>query len=105
MPVQVTSVISYIANLDKVGTRYKEIILIFKHYQMPMNSQMVLREMRKIHPKIEISSITGRINELSKKENRNFPILMKLHDKRLCPITNNLTIFYKLNQGIQQVLV
>ena len=118
MPVQVTSIISYTEVLTRLTKRHKEIISIFRRFNIPMNNKMVLEAMRRYYPRMEISSITGRMYELEGKrkkkddknrlydfeDNKARPKILIKHHTASCPETGRTTDFYILNSHYKDIL-
>jgi len=98
MPVQETSVISYYNILNELSERQKEVLICLKKIKIA-NNTLILKEMNKKYPRMQISSITGRMKEIREKQTekpyKNSPII-RLHHVGACPETGNTTKFYCL---------
>lgn len=96
-----TSVISYYAILEELSERQKEVLICLKKLGGTANNKMIHEEMKKKYPRMDISSISGRMYELRNDKKRK-GILMFDHSGR-CPITNETTKFYRTKKWIQEV--
>jgi hypothetical protein len=93
MPVQETSVISYLANLEKINNRQKECLIALKKIQ-PANNLMLSK-----FTGLPINQVVPRIYELRKKG------LVRLHHIGVCPISHEQTRFYSIVSYYNEVLV
>lgn len=96
--VAVTSVISYYAILNELSKRQLEVLNCIKNLGRCVNNKMVHEEMKKKYPKIDISSICGRMYELRKDKN-----LLLLDHIGVCPITGETSKFYRIKKWIQEI--
>lgn len=92
MTVQITSIISYLANLEKIGKRQKECLIALKKIQ-PANNLMI-----SYFTGLPINQVTGRIYELRKKG------LVRLNHVGSCPISHEQTRFYSIVSYYNDVL-
>lgn len=90
--VQNTSIISYLANLEKINKRQKECLIALKKIQ-PANNLMLSRYIN-----LPINQVVPRIYELRKKN------LIRLHHIGSCPISNESTRFYSVVSYVADVM-
>lgn len=97
-----TSVISYYNILNELGKRQLEVLICLKRLKIA-NNTMILKEMNKKYPKMQISSVTGRMREIRDKQDPKNPIV-RLHHVGACPWTGDTTKFYCLVSYFDQFI-
>lgn len=97
MPVQNTSIISYYIILEELGFRQIEVLKCLKKLNVA-NNKMILEEMRKTYPKMDISSICGRMKELRELK------IVRLNHTGICPFTSEQTKFYSIVSYVEGIL-
>ena len=91
--IQTTSIISYLANLEKINQRQKECLIALKKIQ-PANNLMLSQFTR-----LPINCVCGRMKELRDKK------LVRLHHVGACPISHEQTRFYSIVSYVNDILV
>ncbi len=92
MPVQETSVISYLANLEKIGPRQRECLIALKRLGIA-NNLMISKYLN-----LPINQTVPRIYELRKKG------IVRFHHIGVCPISHEQTRFYSIVSYYEGVL-
>jgi hypothetical protein len=90
------SLIIYSKVLESLSKRQLEVLRCLKDLGVA-NNQMILLEMRKNYPTMQICSITGRTGELFEKN------IILLDHSGECPINHGITDFYRCEDWIKML--